>query len=78
MELDDETRTTLAKTALLDAADLICAPDSKLSAVLVVTDNVGLLVVPVRITKNEAFSLLVAACTALEPEDLKTSSGDLH
>jgi hypothetical protein len=78
MNLDDEARIELAKEALVSTVDKICEANSTLSAVMVVTDGVGLLVVPVRITKNEAFSLLVAACTALEPEDLKTSSGELH
>jgi hypothetical protein len=78
MELDDDTRTTLAKTALLDAADLICAPDSKLSAVLIMTDGVGLSAIPVRLTKREAFTILVAACSALEPEDLANPTGEIH
>lgn len=57
---------------------MICAPDSKLSAVLIMTDGVGLSAIPVRLTKREAFTILVAACSALEPEDLANPTGEMH
>lgn len=78
MELSDEARIELAKEALVSTVSKICETGSTLSAVLVVTDGVGLMATPFRLTKNEAFCLLVAACTALEPEDIKTPPGDIH
>ena len=78
MEMNDEARIELAKLALVAAVDKICEPDSKLQAVMVITDGTGLFITPLRVSKNEAFSLLVAACTALEPEDLVNNSGEMH
>lgn len=76
--MNDEVKIELAKLALVAAVDKICQPDSVLQAVMVVTDGTGLFITPLRVTKNEAFSLLVAACTALEPEELVNNSGEVH
>lgn len=76
--MSDEERIEIAKLAMLAAVDKLCVQDSPLQAVMVVTDGKGLWITPLRVTKNEAFSLLVAACTALEPEELVNNSGEVH
>lgn len=78
MELNDETRTELAKLAMVAAVDKVCEEGSTLRAVMVVTDGQGLYVTPLRLSKIDTFSLLVAACTALEPEELVNNSGEMH
>lgn len=79
MELNDDTKIEFAKNMLLNAVNKVCEPDSRLSALLVVTDGEGLLLMPVGLTKREAFTILVAACTALEPEDAADNApGELH
>jgi hypothetical protein len=72
MDIDDipeDLRIKLARAALAKSAELVCEEDSKLAAILVVTDGANLLIHPLRVTKKQAFSLLVAACTAVEPEE---------
>lgn len=76
--MSDEARIELAKLSMLATVDKLCASDSTLQAVMVMTDGKGLWITPLRVTKNEAFSLLVAACTALEPEELVNNSGEVH
>jgi hypothetical protein len=76
MKLTDEERTEMSRAALAVAADVICKPDSNLSAILLVTDGEGLMIHPLRVSKEQAFSILVAACSALEPQDLKETQGE--
>lgn len=76
--MNDEARIELAKLALLATIDKLCEPENNMQAVMVVTDGTGLFITPLRVSKNEAFSLLVAACTALEPEELINNSGEMH
>lgn len=71
MKLTDEEKTEMSRIALAAAVDHICQQESTLSAILLVTDGEGLMIHPLRVSKEQAFSLLVAACTALEPEDMK-------
>jgi len=71
MKLTDEEKIEMSRAALAVAADVICKPDSNLSAILLVTDGEGLMIHPLRVSKEQAFSILVAACSALEPQDLK-------
>jgi hypothetical protein len=71
MKLTDEEKNARARVALATAAAHVCEQDSTLSAILLVTDGEGLLIHPLRVSKEQAFSILVAACSALEPEDLK-------
>jgi hypothetical protein len=71
MKLTDEEKTEMSRAALATAVSVICQEDSTLSAILLVTDGEGLMIHPLRVSKEQAFSLLVAACTALEPEDMK-------
>jgi hypothetical protein len=76
MKLTDEEKIEMSRAALAVAADVICKPDSNLSAILLVTDGEGLMIHPLRVSKEQAFSILVAACSALEPQDLKETQGE--
>lgn len=76
MKLTDEEKTEMSRAALAVAADVICRQDSTLSAILLVTDGEGLMIHPLRVSKEQAFSILVAACSALEPQDLKDTQGE--
>lgn len=78
MELNDEQRVELSKEVLISTVDKVCQPDSTLCAVMVVTDGARMSIVPVRVSQKDAFSLLVAACTVLEPDEFKTDIGDMH
>lgn len=78
MDLTDEERIVLARKAMLLAVESITKEDSTLKAVLVATDGSGLYVSPLRMTKEETFAVLVAACSALEPETLCNPSGEVH
>jgi hypothetical protein len=73
-EMTDEQRTMLALTSFKMLANAVCAEDSTLKAVLVVTDGQHVAINPMRVSKEGAFSLLVAACTSLEPPECKTPS----
>jgi hypothetical protein len=70
MKLTDEEKTEMSRAALAVAAENICRQESTLSAILLVTDGEGLMIHPLRISREQAFSVLVAACSALEPEDM--------
>lgn len=78
MKLTDEERVELAKLAMMAAVDKLCEPENNMQAVMVITDGTGLFITPLRVSKEGAFSLLVAACTALEPEELVNTSGEVH
>lgn len=78
MEMTDEERITLARKAMAAATEAITKEESSIKAVLIATDGYGLFVTPLRMTKEETFSLLVAACSALEPETLANPSGEVH
>jgi hypothetical protein len=71
-DMTDEQRTLLARASFEVLANAVCAEDSTLQAVLVVTDGQHLAVNPLRVTKERAFSMLVAACTSLEPPECRT------
>lgn len=69
----------MARTAFATAARHVTQPDSNLQAILIATDGDGLFITPLRLTKHDAFCLLVAACSALEPEENKpTDKGEMH
>ena len=78
MELTDEQRIELARKVLLEAAQSVTNANSNLAAVLVVTDGAGIFISPLRLTKEQTFSVLVAACSAVEPENFEDRSGELH
>lgn len=78
MELTDEQRIELARKVLLEAAQSVTNEASNLAAVLIVTDGSGVFISPLRLTKEQTFSLLVAACSAVEPENFEDHSGELH
>ena len=71
MKLTDDEKTEMSRAAMVTATSVICQPDSKLAAILLVSDGEGLMIHPLRVSKEQAFSILVAACAALEPPDLR-------
>jgi len=78
MELTDEQRIEMARKVMLETAQSVTDEGSNLAAVMIVTDGSGLFISPLRLTKEQTFSLLVAACAAVDPENFEDHSGELH
>jgi hypothetical protein len=66
------------KERFVKVAQLLCEDDNKMSAMIVASGKFGMYMVPLRISREEAFALLVAACTVVEPDDMKDKKGGLH
>jgi len=78
MDVPDAERNELARRVMLEAATSITQEGSRIQAVLVATDGEALFVTSLRLTRVDAFALLVAACSSLEPQTFDTPSGEMH
>jgi hypothetical protein len=78
MDMTDDQRNELACKFMLEAATQITRENSRVQAVLVATDGEALFVTPLRLNREDAFSLLVAACSSLEPKTFDNPSGEMH
>lgn len=78
MSMTDEEREIFARKSLLKAAEEACKEGSTMQAVLLVIEYPGMVVLPLRLTRVETFSALVAACAAVEPIEFVNNQGELH